>query len=661
MPKFNFAISINPPGYKNPQEKEPVIIIPGNNGGNSGGDSLSHDLDLHISASDAEHATLQNNITIVNDKVEALTTTVNANTEAINGKADVNHTHNYDELENKPVLDFAPSNHNHDNLYALADHTHDNVYAIVNHNHDTLYAPVNHSHSEYVTADDVTTAINAAVSGAFKFMGEVDELPASAEVGAVYQVDDKEYAYTANGSWVELGYSIDLSNYVTVQALSELEETVNSKAAADDLTALETEVNATKSLVNEKANATEISAIESRVGDVESALTNKADASALDGYVEKAEGKALSDNNFSNEDKEKLDNLSNYDDTDINAGLEALRNSKNTDTAYFVTIISKLRREVDALRRAANVTVSNQYNPVIVTVEEGQLVASDNTEDVIVSNQNIDTKSTVTVKSLDVDNAEIDITYNTANAISIDAQEDISITNTTIESDNPEQKSSNMIRVTSAEVLKLDGVSFSGATYNTIMTGQSTSEFLKYIDILNCDFNEDAKHVNIWIGGWADKAVCNIKNCHFNKMEQVLILGDGHLVNGVANELVINIEDCVIDDYDRPGKEGITANNLKYQGIIGCEAFNNGANKLNSLEAINEFNPFGKVTINIKNVTAGGVQLTAADFKMGTQTDGQQIWLCFDKLPSQSNVVYGEDTKAWFPTVYVDGVLVEQE
>lgn len=44
----------------------------------------------------------------------------------------------------------------------------------------------------------------------------------------------------------------------------------------------------------------------------------------LDEYVKKEKGKGLSENDFTNEDKTKLDNLNNYDDTNIKENLEDL-------------------------------------------------------------------------------------------------------------------------------------------------------------------------------------------------------------------------------------------------------------------------------------------------------------------------------------------------
>ena len=72
---------------------------------------------------------------------------------------------------------------------------------------------------EVYTKDEVYNKeeIDGKISGVFHFKGikaSVEELPTDAEIGDVWQVGDKEYAW--NGSeWVELGSPVDLSAYAT--------------------------------------------------------------------------------------------------------------------------------------------------------------------------------------------------------------------------------------------------------------------------------------------------------------------------------------------------------------------------------------------------------------------------------------------------------------
>lgn len=59
-------------------------------------------------------------------------------------------------------------------------------------------------------------------------------------------------------------------------------------------------------------------------------LIDQALGIALDGYVKKVDGKGLSTNDYTNEDKTKLDGLSNYDDTLIQQQIDSLTDTLNT-------------------------------------------------------------------------------------------------------------------------------------------------------------------------------------------------------------------------------------------------------------------------------------------------------------------------------------------
>lgn len=59
-------------------------------------------------------------------------------------------------------------------------------------------------------------------------------------------------------------------------------------------------------------------------------LIDQALGIALDGYVQKVDGKGLSTNDYTNEDKTKLDGLSNYDDTLIKQQINSLTDMLNT-------------------------------------------------------------------------------------------------------------------------------------------------------------------------------------------------------------------------------------------------------------------------------------------------------------------------------------------
>ena len=72
--------------------------------------------------------------------------------------------------------------------------------------------------SGFQTANDVQSAINSAVSSAYKYKGSVanqEALPQSPEVGDVYNLEDTGANVAWDGEkWDNLGMTIDLSGYV---------------------------------------------------------------------------------------------------------------------------------------------------------------------------------------------------------------------------------------------------------------------------------------------------------------------------------------------------------------------------------------------------------------------------------------------------------------
>lgn len=319
------------------------------------------------------------------------------------------------------------------------------------------------------------------------------------------------------------------------------------------------------------------------------------------------------------------------------------------ENEYLLGRVAKLTKEVDALIREAGVVV-NEFNPVVVKAnEDGKLVLNDNTVDAIVANEEIvvDKTSTVTAKSMDIDNSSINVQAATTGTagLTIDAKEDIAITNTAVSA--ALGTNTNVIEVHSAEVFKLEGVTLSGNTYNTIMLGQRAGVDPKYVDIINCNFDETASHINIWVGGWQDNAVVNVKNCRFAHAEQTILLGDGGADATRQNSLTLNISDCDITS---------TETNPSWHGFLGAQTLTKSG-KYTDETAAAAINPFKKVTININNVTVNGVKLTKDNFRMGEASNNQQLWI---HLPTWNSNVQFADYPDFFPTVYVDGELITQ-
>lgn len=115
--------------------------------------------------------------------------------------------------------------------------------------------------------------VDGLVSGAFHFKGTADSFDAETgalkknevaitgmKAGDVYQVGDKEYVYSDSG-WVELGFTVDVSAFITTTAAetkiatAKSEAIADAKAAiigtADDLSSADT-IKGTKKYIDEK-------------------------------------------------------------------------------------------------------------------------------------------------------------------------------------------------------------------------------------------------------------------------------------------------------------------------------------------------------------------------------------------------------------------------
>lgn len=289
--------------------------------------------------------------------------------------------------------------------------------------------------------------------------------------------------------------------------------------------------------------------------------------------------------------------------------------------------LALLEGKVDALRKT---------NVEPVAAEKGiSISASDASKDYVVAGET-DKTVNLTAKSVEMKNMSVELEANAPltsnNAVFINATEDVDIKGSSLSMDK--DKNANLVKVVEAETLVIRDTVFSGTTYNTIMTGQNSTSFLKSMIVDNCDFNEDCKHINIWFGGFADNATLTISNCHFRGGEQFLCISD---YAGYSNHLTVNLVNCVIDSYEKDG--------TKYEGIMLLDARTCPAG------AFESNNPFGdgKVIINISNVTVAGVKLNEGNFIMGNGGDGQMLYVY--KAKDKANVAYSEETAHLFPTV----------
>jgi hypothetical protein len=308
--------------------------------------------------------------------------------------------------------------------------------------------------------------------------------------------------------------------------------------------------------------------------------------------------------------------------------------------------IDELIQKINSLTariKVVEATYQQKDGTVGIIAEPGQAVAvNDASADAYISGQ-VDQPATLLAKSVSIDNTQISITNMPSSGAGV------LITSPTIDvvgsklSGNT-QKSSNLVMAQGTETMTVKDTTFTGQTYNTIMTGQRTTEYLKEFTIENCNFDEDCKHVNVWFAGFQDGATLTIKNCKFKTCVQFLCVSD---FAGKTNKLNIVLENVTIESFQNDDQQKIY-NGFMYFDDRVC------ASEVDFLES----KPFANVTLTLKNVTAGGVKMTADTFKLGNAEIGQMCYM----YCSKSNSVYpfNDETKVMWPKISVDGVVVNE-
>ena len=309
--------------------------------------------------------------------------------------------------------------------------------------------------------------------------------------------------------------------------------------------------------------------------------------------------------------------------------------------------IDELIQKINSLTarlRVVESTYQQKDGTVGIIAEPGQAVAVNSAEaDAYISGQ-VDQPATLLAKSVVLDNVDVALTNmpSSGNGVMITSP---SVELTGSELSGPTQKSSNLVKVTGAETMVIKDTTFTGQTYNTIMTGQNTEAYLKELTIENCDFNEDCKHINVWFAGFQDGATLTIKNCKFKTSEQFLCIAN---FSGKTNKLNVVLENVVIENFQNADDQWKI-----YNGFIFCDD-----RACSSEEDFLESKPFANVTITMTNVKAGGVQMTPETFKMGTATADQMMYLYCAK--SKNVYPFNDETKALWPKITLDGVVINE-
>ena len=222
------------------------------------------------------------------------------------------------------------------------------------------------------------------------------------------------------------------------------------------------------------------------------------------------------------------------------------------------------------------------------------------------------------------------------NTITLNAAEDISLKNCSVEGEYPTKTTQLIItkNTSNAEpaVLTISGSTFAASGYNAINIGNANNDWnYKEINIVDCDFSAVLENNAINIYGCADGGVINIKNCTFAGSSSNPI----RFFNTSNIEATINIENCVFKQWELDELNRFAGINEEhgydykyaYAGMMLFEDHKSG-----SAEAEMENKKFAKVTLNITNCTGPFGKITTpkklADV-CGCMNKNQIIYICY--------------------------------
>ena len=314
------------------------------------------------------------------------------------------------------------------------------------------------------------------------------------------------------------------------------------------------------------------------------------------------------------------------------------QNDSNADIVAIQSRLNILEDKVSALK--------NMNTEVVASSTETTIAFNDSTKDYVVSGQ-VSKTASITAKSLQLKNIDVQLGANApltnGNAIFVDATEDVEIKASNIAMN--QQTSSNCVKVTNADTLIIRDTNFDGATYNTIMTGQNSNNFIQNMLIDNCNFNEDCKHINIWFAGHSDNAILTISNCYFKTSEQFLCISDFADAN---NKLTVNIINCVIDNYDNSYQGDVYG--YEYTGFMFIQSRNIG-----DYATLVQKNPFGngKLNINIENLIVKGQKVTQDNFFVANGEENQSMYFYHQQSGVPGCIRFNQETKNLFPQITI--------
>lgn len=230
---------------------------------------------------------------------------------------------------------------------------------------------------------------------------------------------------------------------------------------------------------------------------------------------------------------------------------------------------------------------------------------------------NITESTKIVAKDVILSNVEVQNSY-----INATASEDISLKNYNTSGTVAKAKSNATISLHADGFITVRDCDIASTGYNAIEAGLQTG-LAKSIIIDNVDFAGDFSNNAISIFGMAEGGVITISNCHFHKVSNAI-----RISNRTNTHFTINLINCKIDEWEATPE---------YSGAIIFQDYTS-----KTAQEAQEANQFGKLTLNIQNLTKpDGAVLNTEDIPSicGTGDKNQVLYVYVDK---EGLIPYGD-------------------
>lgn len=256
---------------------------------------------------------------------------------------------------------------------------------------------------------------------------------------------------------------------------------------------------------------------------------------------------------------------------------------------------------------------------------------NDTTKDYQVSG-NISSGTLVSIEGKSVSLSSVNLSNDSR--LKLKATEDVDIKNSTISGDFPKTNGNSAISINNSGYVVIKDMTIDATLYNAIEIGLSEDSLVNGVLIDNCKFRGQFSNNAILIFGVKDNAVININNCYFENVSNCI-----RLSNKYNTKCTVNITNCTCDKWDT---------NSPWQGMM---IFQDYTSKSLELEESNNLFSKDKVTINVSNFNGPSGKLEApSDISSICGTgDENQVFYVWNSIGQ--SIPYGDGSR--YPSINI--------